>query len=209
MVPDLQAVKRMIDGDEFGKVFAAELTVNNFRDDNYYNSSDYRGTWAVDGGGPFMQQASHYIDIYSWFFGKPEKVVSMLGTFVHNIETEDHGAALLRHPNGMIGSIVASTAAKPGFDARLEVHSEKGTFVLENDVITTWAVEGIKNPSNSKDIKIFSGASSFAVKHTHLHEAVIKDFINAIKENREPIVNGKSARLTTEIILKIYNNRIS
>jgi UDP-N-acetyl-2-amino-2-deoxyglucuronate dehydrogenase len=209
MAPDLLIIKKMISNNEFGKVIAVELTVNNYRDDNYYKNGGYRGTWSVDGGGPFMQQASHYIDIYSWLFGKPEKVVSMFGTFLHNIETEDHGAALLRHSNGMIGSIVASTAAKPGFDARLEVHSEKGTFILENDIITTWKVDGKNNPSNTKDVKIFSGASNFAVTDTHLHEAIIKDFIYAVKENKHPFVNGKSARLTTEIILQIYSNRIS
>ncbi len=205
MSPDIKAVKELLEKDKLGRVFAAELTVNNYRDDAYYNSSEYRGTKSVDGGGPFMQQASHYIDIYSWFFGKPVRVVSMLGTFVHDIEVEDHGAALLRHENGMIGVIVASTAAKPGFDGRIEIHGEKGTLILANDVIVKWAIEGEPNPSKPREMKIVSGASSHTVADTALHEAIIKDFISAVRGDREPAVTGESARLATEIILMIYD----
>lgn len=204
MSPDIAEVKKLLDARAFGRVFSAGLTVNNYRDDAYYNSSKYRGTKSVDGGGPFMQQASHYIDIYTWYFGKPAKVMSMLDTFVHDIDVEDHGAALLRHEDGMIGVIVASTAAKPGFDARLEIHGEKGTVVLENDVIVKWAVDGVGNPSHPRDIKIMSGASSHTVADTALHEAIVKDFIASVGEDREPAVTGESARLATEVILTIY-----
>ncbi len=207
MSPDIKAVKDILEKNTLGRVFAVELTVNNYRDDNYYRSGKYRGTWSVDGGGPFMQQASHYIDIYGWYFGKPVKIVSMMDTFIHDIEVEDHGAAVLRHENGMIGVIVASTVAKPGFDARLEIHAERGTVLLENDIIVKWAVDGTPNPSRPHDIRIMSGASSHTIADTSLHEAVIKNFISAVNENREPLVTGESARLATEIILEIYSNR--
>ena len=35
----------------------------------------------VDGGGPFIQQAVHNIDILCWFFGMPAEVSAMRGTF--------------------------------------------------------------------------------------------------------------------------------
>jgi UDP-N-acetyl-2-amino-2-deoxyglucuronate dehydrogenase len=206
--PDNVTIKKLIDQKKLGKIFAADLSIKNYRDDNYYKSGKYRGTWNTDGGGPFMQQASHNIDLYGWFFGKPEKVVSLYDTFAHDIETEDHGAALLRHANGMIGTIIASTAAKPGFAGKLEIHSELGTVVMENDVITKWFVDGVANPGKNVGLEIHSGASTASVEDTQRHEAIINDFINSIIENREPLVTGESARIATEIILQIYNNRV-
>ncbi|HKI45680.1 MAG TPA: Gfo/Idh/MocA family oxidoreductase [Balneolales bacterium] len=209
MSPDNQVVKQLLEKQKLGRVYAADLTVKNYRDDAYYNSGAYRGSWKMDGGGPFMQQAAHQVDLYGWFFGKPERIVSCYGTFAHDIETEDHGAAILRHKDGMIGTMIASTVAKPGFDARLEIICEKGTVIMENDIITTWAVDNMENPSRVPGGKIHSGASSASVEDTSGHEAIISDFVAAVREDRDPCITGESARLATEIILGVYSNNIS
>jgi len=208
MSPDNQIIKKMIESGQLGKISSVDLRVKNYRDQAYYDSSPYRGTWEIDGGGCFIQQAAHYIDLYSWFFGIPNQVISALGTFTHDIEVEDHGAVLLRHEDGKIGTIIASTATKPGFDARFEIHSDKGTVILENDIITQWSIDGLSNPSKSQSMEIHSGASSASVSDTSGHEAIITDFVNAVRERREPVVSGNAARLATELILKIYNNTI-
>ena len=205
---DNPAVKALIDKNEIGSIFSVDLSVKNYRDDSYYNSAAYRGTYKIDGGGPFIQQASHYIDLYYWYFGKPVKLVSKLGTFAHDIEVEDHGAAICLHNSGMIGTITASTATKPGFPAKLEIYTNKGYLVMENDVITQWQIDGIKNPSLQKpDTNKHTGASSAKVSDTSNHELVIKDFIDSIKLDKDPLITGESARNATEIILEIYNNQ--
>lgn len=206
MSPDNVAIKTLFDQRKLGRLYAADLTVKFFRDQKYYDSAPYRGGWAIDGGGPFMQQASHQIDLYRWFFGMPQMVKSITGTLAHRMEAEDHGAAVLRHTDGMIGTIVASTVAKPGFPARLEIHAEAGSIVLENDLITRWLVDGVESPSRLPAAGIHSGAgvSGAIVADTSGHEAIVADFIRAVREKRPPAVSGKDARLTTELILEIY-----
>jgi predicted dehydrogenase len=204
MSPDNLIVKRLIGEGRLGRIYAADVAVKFYRDQKYYDSAAYRGSWAIDGGGPFMQQASHQIDLYGWMFGKPERVKSAIATLAHRMEAEDHGAAVLQHAGGMIGTIVASTVARPGFPARIEIHAEAGSLTLENDLITCWLVEGLENPSRPPAAAIHSGAASAAVADTSGHEAILTDFIAAIREDREPAVTGESARQTTELILEIY-----
>lgn len=205
---DNPIVKKLIDENKLGKIFSVDLAVKNYRDDNYYNSSAYRGTYKIDGGGPFIQQASHYIDLYYWYFGKPGKLVSKLATFVHDIEVEDHGAVICLHDSGMIGTITASTATKPGFPARMEIYSTKGYLILENDVITHWDIEGLENPSSQQaGGNWYTGSSSAVVNDTANHEIIIKDFIDAIQTGRDCLITGESARNATEIILDIYKNQ--
>lgn len=206
--PDNMIVKELLEQNVLGKVFAADMQIKCYRKQEYYDSSSYRGGYAIDGGGPFIQQASHNIDIYGWFFGKPVKTVSMLGTFLHKIEGEDHGIAILKHADGMIGSIEASTCTSPGFPPVLTIHSEKGTCVLENDIITFWNMDGVANPSISTGLKIHDGATSAAVADGGGHERIIIDFIEAVKQNRPPVVSGDEARLATEIVLDIYKNNV-
>jgi predicted dehydrogenase len=201
--PDNAAVRALIQERKLGRILAVDLTVAYYRDQRYYDSAPYRGTWAMDGGGAFMQQASHQIDLYCWMFGLPEEVRSFCSTVQHRMEAEDHGAAILRHADGMTGTIVASTIAKPGFAARFEVHAEAGSVVLQNDLVVHWSVEGIPNPSTPQP-PIHDGAASAAVADLSGHRAMVSDFIQAVRERREPIAGGESARMATELILWIY-----
>jgi UDP-N-acetyl-2-amino-2-deoxyglucuronate dehydrogenase len=206
MSPDNAAVKALLDSGKLGQVYAGDLAIKFFREQSYYDSAPYRGGWAIDGGGPFMQQASHQVDLYGWFFGRPRSIKSFTSTLAHRMEAEDHGAAILRHQNGMIGTIVASTVARPGFPARLEIHAEAGSIVMENDLVTRWAVDGLPNPSRASTGAVHSGAGTAgaSVSDTAGHEAIIADFVAAVREHRAPAVSGEEARLATEIILGIY-----
>lgn len=204
LAPDNMIVKELIEQGKLGRIFACELQAKFYRDQAYYDSAPYRGNKALDGGGPFIQQASHNIDLYAWFFGRPEKTVSMMGTFLHRIEGEDYGVAILKHPDGMIGTITASTDCYPGFPAKMMIHSDLGYLVLENDVITEWRIGELPNPSVSAGLRLHSGAGSAAVNNTAGHEAVISDFIEAVRLDREPAVSGEAARTATEIIIDIY-----
>lgn len=206
---DNPLVKQWLDEQCLGRLFSVDLAVKNYRDDAYYHSAPYRGTWTVDGGGPFMQQASHYIDLYSWFFGRPTRLVSKLGTFIHDIEVEDHGAVLCWHDYGLIGTITASTATKPGFPAKLEIYSERGYLILENDVITHCAINGLDyNPINAARHNQHTGASNALVQDTTNHEFIITDFVSAIRTGREPLITGESAKNATAMILDIYRQQI-
>ena len=202
--PDNQTIKKLLEQKAFGRIFAVDLAAKFYRPQAYYDSGDYRGGYSIDGGGPFMQQASHNLDLYTWFFGVPQTVVSMLDTFNHKMEAEDHGAALFRHGNGMIGSVVASTVAKPGFSARMEIHTEKGSITLVDDFITEWHIEGIANPQNTHYSSHHDGATSAAVTDTRAHQAIVQNFEAVVSSGGTPIASGKSARKTTALILAIY-----
>ena len=203
---DNPIIKELIAENKLGKIFSVDLSVKNYRDDNYYNSAEYRGTLNIDGGGVFIQQACHYIDLYYWFFGKPSKLISKLGTFIHDLEVEDHGAVICEHIDGMISTITASTATKPGFPAKMEIYSDKGYLILENDVITQWQIEGIDNPSKDSNKNSHTGSSTATVEDTTNHEFILNDFVDAIISDRDPLITGESAKNATEIILDIYKH---
>lgn len=203
--PDHLALKQLFDEKAFGRVIGADLSCRFWRDQTYYDSADWRGGWAVDGGGPFLQQAVHNLDLYLWFFGMPAEVVGRTGTFAHDIEVEDHGAALFRHVDGMIGTVVASTCARPGYPARLEVTAEKGCFTLMDSGIAVWDVDGVPNP-HRPGVPAAGSANTAAVGDTTDHEAILRDFEEAVATGRPPLVTGAEAALATDLVLRIYGH---
>jgi predicted dehydrogenase len=69
--------------------------------------------------------------------GRPVEVFAYTGTLAHErIEVEDVAVGVVRFENGAIGVLHATTAAYPGLSARLQVHGDRGSVVIDNDKLT-------------------------------------------------------------------------
>ena len=86
----------------FGQLVMGTVRLRWTRDQTYYDSEAWRGTWAHDGG-VFMNQAVHHIDMLTWFMGNVETVRSMAATRLVKIEAEDTGVAVIAVQLGRVG----------------------------------------------------------------------------------------------------------
>jgi len=188
-----------------GKIFIANAFLKNYRGQQYYDSAAWRGTRALDGGGPFMQQGSHIIDLMVWMMGRAKMVCARIKTAAHNIEVEDMGHAIVEYENGSQGIIEASTVVVPGYPNRLEFHGEKGSIILSETGIIDWRVEGMKRPV-LENITHPDGSKDPTAIGTIGHQILIADFVEAIEKDRPPLVKPASARLSVELILAVYES---
>ena len=97
-----------------------------------------RGTWAIEDGGALITQAIHQTELLLCLAGRIRHVYGewQVGA-VHKIESEDVITAIVRYASGATGVIQASTAFKPGYPERIEIH---GTAIITGDQLTTWDV---------------------------------------------------------------------
>ena len=126
--------------------------------------------------------------------GEIERISSETDTFIRNIETEDFGAMLIRFKNGAVGVVEGSVCVYPrNLEETLSIFGEKGTVVIKNGKIETWRFEDEKDYDNDE------------LDETNLgHTPLYKDFIDAINNDREPLVNGEEGKKAVEIILRAY-----
>ena len=105
-----------------------------WRGQSYYDSGDWRGTWALDGGGAVMNQTVHTINLMITTLGTPVEVFAYTGCLAHErIEVEDTAVAVVKFASGALGIIHGTTAAYPGLDASLRVFGSKGSAVITDD----------------------------------------------------------------------------
>ncbi len=194
-----------IQSGKLGKIYIANAFLKNFRAQEYYNSGAWRGTWALDGGGPFMQQGAHTIDLMVWMMGPARRVFALTNTVAHKIEVEDMGHAVVRYENGAQGLLEASTVVKPGYSNKIEIHGEKGSIILSEEGIVDWQVEGVEKPGLESTSHLSGSSDPMAISSLG-HEMIITDFIQAIRERRPPLVPADSARASVELILAIYES---
>ena len=130
--------------------------------------------------------------------------------------------ALLRFKNGGVGNIVASNSQKPGIYGKVHIHGSNGasvgvqtdggsmfiagmTSVLEPPVNDIWTVPG------EEGMLARAGAGyghlSSVDPATFYHQLQIQDFLQAILEDREPMITGREGRKTVEILTAIYRSQ--
>jgi UDP-N-acetyl-2-amino-2-deoxyglucuronate dehydrogenase len=126
-----------IEKGELGRLTTGIASIDWWRGQSYYDSGDWRGTWELDGGGALMNQGVHTVDLLVATMGRPVEVFAYTDTLAHQrIEVEDAAVAVVRFENGALGILHATTAAYPGLSARLQVHGDRGSVVIDNDLLT-------------------------------------------------------------------------
>jgi predicted dehydrogenase len=198
-------VQAAIAAGELGRLVLGSISMPYLRAQSYYDSADWRGTWALDGGGALMNQGIHLVDLLLWLIGDAAEVCATAATLAHAIEVEDSVTATLRFANGALGSISATTAAAPGFPHRVEIYGDRGGVQIEGEQIVRWEGGGAQAPRTQNQAPIAAGAGASptgigAVGHTRL----LEDFVAAIREGRDPLAPGREGRRSLALVLAVY-----
>lgn len=203
--PPVQKLRRALEAGRFGKLTHASAVVRWFRPQDYYDQADWRGTWAMDGG-CLMNQSIHNIDLLQWMMGPAESVFGYTATNLRNIEAEDVGVAVLKFKNGALGVIEASTTIFPeNLEETLAIFGEKGTAVLGGiavNKIETWKFADSTEENGGLDQLQQDVPNVYGFGH----DALIEDFIRAVKGNNDPYINGRDGKKALEIVLSVYQS---
>ena len=86
-----------------------------------------------------------------------------------------------------------------------EIYGEKGSIILEGGKIKAWNILGEESPADLQ-ANHASGASDPMAIDFKLHLAQIKDMVEAINEDKDPLVTGEIGSKSLEVILGIYRS---
>ena len=190
----------------FGKIVSCSVRLRWCRFQEYYND-EWHGKWASDGG-VINQQAIHHIDAYNWIVGPVEKVCSISANQLNRLEAEDTLVAILKLKNGGLGTIEATTAARPeDFEASISIVGEKGMAEVGGialNHIKTWKFID-KIDDDSKVIQKYSQdvPTGYGLSHITLLEKIIDILLKNEKKN---IISAQETILSTKLIHALYKS---
>ena len=199
-----QKMYKLLAQNKLGQLVQGDAYIKWFRPQSYYDSGAWRGTWALDGGGPFMNQGIHLIDLLLSVMGPVKSVTAKTKTIAHDIEVEDIGVALLEFQNGAFGVVEASTAIWPGLPARLDIHGTKGSLTIKGDKLTFLHIEG-EEPCKAGEVDAGGASNPLDVDVTPFVRQ-FTDIITAVRTGGKPRVSGEEARKPLQLILAIYES---
>ena len=214
-------VKEAVDSGKIGNPILGMVTMLGWRDQDYYDTDPWRGTWSEEGGGVLVNQAVHQLDLLLWFMGEVDELVGMWDNLNHpGIEVEDTAVASLRFKNGAMGHILVSNSFNPALfgkvsvlgatGAKVGVQTDGGQMFIPgmaaisepplNDFWTVPGDEHLLEQFRSEDTERFESINP----EEHYHQLQIDDFIEAILEGREPCTTGLEGRNAVELFVGIY-----
>ena len=97
--PQVQYIRRALQGGQAGRVLGARAFVTWSRDDQYYTGSGWRGQWDTEGGGVLMNQSIHTMDLLVYLLGIPVSVEASM----HNRHLPGVIQVVLRHHGVLFG----------------------------------------------------------------------------------------------------------
>src|SRR5215217_7749555 len=219
-----QAVHEALARGKFGRLTSGSADVRWWRSQAYYDSGGWRGTWELDGGGVLINQAIHSIDLLQWLMGPVVQVSAYAGLLAHErIEVEDTAVAILKFAGGALGTIVATTAAYPGLTTRITVHGDRGSAVVDDDELgyfhaagegaegDAYGAGGGENQAEQVvqkygEVSSGPGAGADPASLSMAHRDQLQDFVEAVREGREPSIDLEEGRKPLAIIQGIYES---
>ena len=211
--PAMDAMKSACDRQRFGQLTSASCYVKWYRDQAYYDSAGWRGTWNLDGGGALMNQGIHAIDALLYLAGPVVSVQAIVKCLAHErIEVEDIGMAMVEFENGAMGVIECSTCSwsEKGHPVRIQLSGTEGSAFLADENFEVWdfkspsaADESIrKNWMNSSGKGL--GANDPKAIQSVQHRRNFEEVSRAISEGRTPSTSAQEGRKSVALIEAIY-----
>ncbi len=217
-------MRQAIDQGKIGSPVLITLTVMGWRSEEYYKMDAWRGKWSSEGGGVLVNQTVHQLDLFQWLMGEIDELFGYWDNLNHPyIEVEDTAIAVVRFRNGGLGQILVSNSQKPGFYGKIHVHGSNGasvgaqteggspfvagvTMEVDPPINDIWTVPGEEDmlPGWQEEDRQFARTHDTMSYYHHLQ---IKDMLNAISEDREPMVNGEEGRKSVEVFTAIYRSQ--
>ena len=208
----VRQMKDIIASGRLGPAAGGDAYIEWYRTQDYYDSGDWRGTWALDGGGCLMNQGVHYVDLLRW----------MMGPVGHRRPVPD-GSPPDRgggHRDGT--SRVRERRGRRAGGEHLDLSGNGGAAGDQRDRGDAGGRSGVMRISELKDYRgetsfygrkvdahepvAAEGAADPASISDNSHQAQIQDLLEAIDGDRDPFVTGREGRHALEVVLGVYDS---
>ena len=172
----VREMKRMLDGEDTGRLLGARAEVYWYRGAEHYAHSDWRGSWETEGGGVLINQSIHTLDLLVWLLGRPELIGCTMSNrhLAHVMEVEDTVEATLRF-GGARALFFATTAYCRNDPVEIDIVCENAVLSMRGDELTV--TKDGRSETRNYSLAPLPGRDYWGTGHT----ACIRAFYDSLK----------------------------
>ena len=198
-----EALKKIIESGEYGKIVGIRGFVPWRRDKAYYDAQPWRGKWKYAGGGSMINQSLHTLDLLYFLGGDIRKLHAVVGQTNEYPEVEVEGdiIARLEFANGANGLFFATNNNWANESVQIRVAMEKGVFHIEDNTLFKIEADSsrtvICKAPKLEGIKFYYGAS---------HARLIARFYKAVTENTDDYIHISEGAMIVKLMDSIFRS---
>ena len=198
-----EALKKIIESGEYGKIVGIRGFVPWRRDKAYYDAQPWRGKWKYAGGGSMINQSLHTLDLLYFLGGDIRKLHAVVGQTNEYPEVEVEGdiIARLEFANGANGLFFATNNNWANESVQIRVAMEKGVFHIEDNTLFKIEADSsrtvICKAPKLEGIKFYYGAS---------HARLIARFYRAVAENTDDYIHISEGAMIVKLMDSIFRS---
>lgn len=192
--------KTLVDTNELGELMFIRARYGHGGRMGYHK--EWRAQPVLSGGGELIDQGIHLIDLARWFLGDFNEIQGYAHTYYWDMPVEDNGFLLLKTPKKQVAQLHAScTEWKNTFS--FEIYGQRGKI----DINGLGGSYGVERLSFYKMLPSMGPPETFIWEYPMADDSwefEFKEFIEDIKNNRQPEPGLKDAQAALRIVEEIY-----
>ncbi|MBE5761876.1 MAG: Gfo/Idh/MocA family oxidoreductase [Clostridiales bacterium] len=199
-------IKNLIDDGTLGKLLGMRATLAWIRTPDYYQSSDWKGTWDKEGGGVIIDQAIHTIDMLRYLAKSPVDYIdaTIANRYHPYIDVEDVSEGVIAFKSGVMASFHCMNYYSYNAPVEIELQFDNAIARMVLDEGEVKFTDGRvfiakRDPAEKHD---FAGKNYWGINHTKQ----IAQFYQALETGEPFIVDGPEAYKTQQMVNAIYTS---
>jgi len=191
--PNVLKARELIDKNAIGKLLFLRAWIG-------HEGERLKDTWfwnkVIAGGGTFLDNGCHLLDITRWFLGEINECVGYAQTNYWPIEIEDNAFGLFKTREGKIAFIQASWTQWFGY-MYMEIYGTEG-YIFVDCRFCNKTIYGLKDQL----VQVFD----FSFQPQQSYDLEIRHFIKSIKEGKQPLPSGYDGMRVVQMTHAIYES---
>ena len=149
-------------------------------------------------GGIFLDMMIHDFDMARYLLGQEVVELMAVGSClvdpkIGEVGDIDTAVVILKYEGGAWGTTDNSRRAVYGYDQRVEIFGSEGCVMVGNPTSTKVVIKNARDTISDKPLYFF------LERYQEAYLIEMKEFINCIKEGKEPLVSGLDGKISVQM----------
>ena len=199
-------VRTALNNGELGELRTVSVRLRWCRPQRYYDLAPWRGTFSHDGGA-LTNQTIHHVDLLRHLGGEVGRVNAVMRTLGADIEVEDTAVATIEYKSGAVGTLEATTAARPDdFEASISLVCSEGLAQIGGIAVNELQIFTPDPEACAANSEDFVGIEGHGAVYGFGHYAMYRDIVAHQMDGVDYPVSHDDALSTISLLHAIYRS---